>query len=230
MPTRPNHNVYSVIDSNYSTGHGLPLGWIRKVGNKTRKLAAVLEVSNDHVDRFGGAYCIYRDCYTGHDSIDVILQGLPSEYTVVNVGVGVVPDRKIIGTNVKDYCINPTGSYLLGEADGLAGFDNIFRGRASKRPIVFVPAAARAAPTAPWAYVNAAIALQLFDPVEGCRGLPPRLFSSARYSSELLSPIMPKWTGAPTDEPPNVMIVQQSTNGAMKKRLYDIRWYRGWIV
>jgi hypothetical protein len=41
---------------------------------------------------------------------------------------------------------------------------------------------------------------------------------------------MPKWTGAPTDEPPNVMIVQQSTNGAMKKRLYDIRWYRGWIV
>ena len=151
--------------------HGLPPGWIRKVGNKTRKLAAVLEVSNDHVDRFGGAYCIYRDCYTGHDSIDVILQGLPSEYTVVNVGVGVVPDCKIIGTNVKDYCINPTGSYLLGEADGLAGFDNIFRGRASKRPIVFVPAAARAAPTAPWAYVNAAIALQLFDPVEGCRGI-----------------------------------------------------------
>ena len=45
----------------------------------------------------------------------------------------------------------------------MAGVDNVFRGRAAKRPIVFVPAAARAAPTAPWAYVDAAIALQFED-------------------------------------------------------------------
>jgi len=114
MATRPNDDVYTGIDSNYSFGHGLPLGGIRKVGNKTRTLAAVLEVRDDHVDRFGGAYGVYRGCYTGHDSVDVTLQGLPSEYTVVNFGVGVIPDRKIIGTNVKDYCINPTGSDLLG--------------------------------------------------------------------------------------------------------------------
>jgi hypothetical protein len=37
---------------------------------------------------------------------------------------------------------------------------------------------------------------------------------------------MPKWTGAPTDEPPKVIVVQQSTNVTMKKRLYDIRWYQ----
>ena len=114
MPTRPNHNVYTDIDSDYSIGHGLPLSRIRKVRNKTRSLAAVLEVSDDDVDRFGGAYGVYRGCYTGHDSVDVILQGLPSDHTVVNFGVGVIPDRKIIGTNLKDYRINPAGSHLLG--------------------------------------------------------------------------------------------------------------------
>ena len=38
---------------------------------------------------------------------------------------------------------------------------------------------------------------------------------------------MPKWTGAAIDEPPNVMIDQQSANVAMKKGLYDI--HRPWM-
>lgn len=171
VPTRPDQIVYSGIDRKYGIRHGLPLGRIRKAGNKICKLAAVHEVGNDDVDRFGGAYCVYRGCHAGHDFIDVILQGIPGEDTVVNVGVGVVPDRKIIGADVKDGCIDPAGSDLLRQAFRLAGSDNIFRGRTGKRPIVFVPAAARVPPFAPWAYVNAAIALQLFVPVEGCRGI-----------------------------------------------------------
>ena len=41
---------------------------------------------------------------------------------------------------------------------------------------------------------------------------------------------MPKWTGAAIDELPNVMIDQQSANVTMKKGLYDIHRYHGWIV